>query len=367
MMAEGERTVAAIAAAVKKEKLPWVAGETELTGLSTAMQVAHLGLIVTPEENARLQAEHALAAAQEQQHLQAFGAPAAVDWRNNGGNWVTPVKNQGGCGSCVAFCSCSTIESAVKLKLQNAGYAIDLSEGFLQFCGGGSCGGWGLTSGLDFAKSTGVTDEACMPYNAPPDMNCAAKRCADWQNRLTKISSYTGYATMPARKDAIAGIGPVLAGMAVYNDFFAYTSGVYVKTAGSALAGYHCICVVGYDDAQQCWILKNSWGTGWGENGFVKVRYGQPDLLIDTSWMFYSVVPVVSAVWNYNLQVTQVYASRDAQNGWAYLQGLGWRRIQTGAADGVTNMLAVFAQAVTANRLVTVLADGNFVYQAYLL
>jgi Papain family cysteine protease len=266
----------------------------------------------------------------------------------------------------VSFCSCATIESAIKIKLKNPGYAIDLSEGFLQFCGGGSCGGWGLTSGLDYAKSTGVVDDACMPYAAPPDMNCAASRCSDWQNRLTKIASYTGYATADARKNAIATIGPVLAGMAVYSDFYAYSSGVYVKTSSAVLKGYHCICCVGYDDADQCWILKNSWGTSYGQGGFVKVRYGQPDLLIDSQWMMYSVVPVVGPAWSSNVAVLQAYASRDAQNAWAYFQNLGWRRIQTGAADGVTNMLALFAEAVTKSRPVTIYADGDFVYQAYL-
>ena len=301
-----------------------------------------------------------------------LGAPAAVDWRNKNGNYVTSVKNQGFCGSCVSFCSCATIESAVRIKLQNPSYAIDLSEGFLQFCGGGSCGGWGLTSGLDYAKSTGVTDEACMPYasstyNNGTDMNCGASRCADWQNRLTKIANYTGYATAAARKDAIANLGPVLAGMAVYNDFFAYTSGVYVKTANSALAGYHCICVVGYDDNQQCWIIKNSWGTGWGEGGFGKIRYNQAALLIDTDWAFYSVDVQIPLQWHSNITIAQTYASRDSQNAWAYFQGLGWRKISTGAADGVTNMLILFAEAVANGRPVTIYADGTYVYQAYLL
>jgi C1A family cysteine protease len=154
--------------------------------------------------------------------------------------------------------------------------------------------------------------------------------------------------------------------MAVYNDFFGYSSGVYVKSSSTSLAGYHCITVVGYDDNQQCWILKNSWGPGWGDGGFVRVRYNQPQLLIDTDWMFYSVVPVIQAAWHVNIAVSQVYASRDAQNGWAYLAGLGWRRIQPGAPDGVTNMLALFAEAVAKGRPVTVYADGTYVYQAYL-
>ncbi|MDQ3699795.1 MAG: C1 family peptidase, partial [Chloroflexota bacterium] len=336
-----------------------------LTALSDEEQKQRLGLIVTPEERQQLAAEYQRLAAQESQTL-AFGAPAAVDWRNNGGNFVSPVKDQGGCGSCVAFCTCAVMESAAKIKLANAAYAIDLSEGFLQFCGGGSCGGWGLTSGLDAAQSMGVTDEACMPYQAT-DMNCATSRCSDWANRLTKISSYTGYATMDARKNAIANVGPLLAGMAVYNDFFAYNSGVYVKTAGATLAGYHCITCVGYDDAQQCWILKNSWGTGWGDGGFVRIGYGQSDLLIDTGWQMYSAAVAIGAVWQHNVKVTQTFASHHTQNAWAHLHGLGWRKIQPGTADGITNMLALFAQATAQGKAVTVYVDGGSVYQAYLL
>jgi C1A family cysteine protease len=279
--------------------------------------------------------------------------------------YVTPVKNQGACGSCVSFCTCATIESAIRLKLKNPAHAIDLSEGFLQFCGGGSCNGWGLTSGLDFAKSTGVTDEACMPYQ-PTNMNCTASRCSDWQNRLTKITNYSGHATMDARKTAIATIGPVLAGMAVFNDFFAYASGVYVKTAGSTLAGYHCICVVGYDDSQQCWILKNSWGPNWGDSGFCRIRYNQSDLLIDSAWMFYSVDVAVQPMWQSNVTVTQTYATPHSQNAWAHFQNLGWRKIQTGSPDGVTNMLVLFAQARADGRPVTIYVDGDFVYRAYM-
>ena len=358
--------VSTVAAAVAQEELPWTAGSTALTALSAEERQGYLGLIVTEAELQRLAADRTRFAAQELTLAAAVGAPAAVDWRNkNGGNYVTPIKNQGGCGSCVAFCSCSTIESAIRVKLNNPSYATDLSEGFLQFCGGGSCNGWGLTSGLDFAKSAGVTDEACMPYQAT-NMNCGASRCSDWQNRLTKIANYSGHGTMEARKNAVAS-GPVLAGMAVFDDFFAYTSGVYVKTANTTLAGYHCISVVGYDDNQQCWILKNSWGPNWGESGFVRIRYNQAALLLDSDWAFYSVDVLIPLQWHSNITVTQTYASRDSQNAWAYFQGLGWRKIQTGAADGVTNMLLLFAEAVANGRPATAYLDGTYVYQAYLL
>lgn len=365
-MASNQVDVQAINAAIQAEGLTWTAGQTELTALTPDEQRQRLGLIVTPAELQRLAAERNRMAAQEQIMLAAgaFAAPAAIDWR--GGGYVTSVKNQGGCGSCVSFGTCATLESAVRIKLKNPSQNVDLSEGFLQFCGGGSCNGWGLTSGLDFAKSTGVTDEACMPYQAT-NMNCTTSRCADWQNRLTKIASYTGAATVEARKTAIATIGPVVAGMAVYNDFFAYQTGVYVKTAGSSLAGYHCICVVGYDDNQQCWIIKNSWGPNWGDGGFCRIRYNQPDLLIDTSWMFYSVDVIVQPVWYSNVAVDLVYATPHSQNAWASFPGLGWRKIQTGAPDGVTNMLVLFAEARANGRKVTIYADGTFVYYAYML
>lgn len=358
-------SISAISAAIQAEGLSWTAAPNELTALSLEEQRRHLGVIVTPVEMQRLTNETRMRAAVEVQALM-VGAPTSIDWRNNGGNYVTFVQNQGSCGSCVAFGTCATMESAVRIKLGNPNHNIDLSEAFCQFCGGGSCNGWGLTSGLDFAQSTGVTDEACMPYQ-PTDMNCTASRCSDWQTRLTKISSYTAHSTMAARNNAIATIGPVLAGMAVYNDFFAYSSGVYVKTASSSLAGYHSICVVGYDDTQQCWILKNSWGAGWGENGFCRIRYGQNDLLIDSSWSMYSVAIEIRAAWYSNIAVNQTYTSHHSQNGWAHLQGLGWRRIQSGSADGVTNMLALFVEARANGRNVTVFADGDYVYQAYLL
>jgi len=363
-VANGQTNVQAISAAIEREGLSWKAAPNEVTALPRAEQIKRLGVIVTPQEQQKLAADKRDAEAREKFGA-VVGAPVAVDWRNKGGNWVTSVKNQGGCGSCVSFCSCSTIESAVRIKLGNSNYGIDLSEAFLQFCGGGSCGGRGLTSGLAFAQSTGVTDEACMPYQAM-DLNCASSRCSDWQNRLTKISSYTSYATMQARKDAIANIGPVLAGLAVFDDFFAYSSGVYRKTAGSPLAGYHCISCIGYDDNQQCWILKNSWGAGWGDGGFVRIGYGQAELLIDTDWAFYSVAPNVQGGWIGGVTVTQTYASRDSQNAWAYFAGYGWRKIQTGSPDGVTNMLMLFAEAVAKNRTVTVYTDANFVFQAYL-
>jgi hypothetical protein len=77
-----------------------------------------------------------------------------------------------------------------------------------------------------------------------------------------------------------------MTGMEVNYDFFCYDGGVYKYDYGDFM-GNHAICVIGYDDAQNCWICKNSWGTGWGENGFFKIAYGQCGM--GTEFPFYAV------------------------------------------------------------------------------
>jgi C1A family cysteine protease len=350
-------SVSQISSMIEEEGLGWIAAETPLAKLSETQQKKYLGLKTTQAEIKASAAAVAKAAEEEVAAFEAgviFGAPTSKDWRSVGGkDYMTSVKNQLSCGSCVSFCSCAVIEANMRIKAQDHNLAVDLSEAFLQFCGGGSCSGWGLTSGLDFAKSTGVTDEACFPYQ-PQNMPCS-NRCSDWQSRLQKINSYAAHNSMQARKDAIANIGPVLAGMAVYSDFFSYSSGVYQKTSGSTLSGYHCICVVGYDDNQQCWIIKNSWGENWGNNGYCKIKYGQADLLIDSSWAFYSVDPDIQPSKGSG---TAKYVLVDDRFGstavlWAYAGG-AWRH-RVVAKDE----LAGLAQVVFSATRVDVWWDNN--------
>ena len=80
--------------------------------------------------------------------------------------------------------------------------------------------------------------------------------------------------TVDAIKNALNTYGPVNTTMEVYSDFFYYSTGVYHYTTGTYEGG-HAILIVGYDDANQYFICKNSWGTGWGEQGFFRIAYSE--------------------------------------------------------------------------------------------
>jgi hypothetical protein len=163
---------------------------------------------------------------------------------------------------------------------------------------------------------------------------------------------------MQARKDAIANLGPLVGGMAVFEDFYSYKSGVYQKTSGSKLLGYHCICVVGYDDNKQAWKIKNSWGTSWGEGGFAWIKYGQTDVLIDSSWAFYSVdtadvIPTKGSGQAKHLLVDKRFGGVAIL--WAYVDGAWKNRVMT-EAD-----LAGLSQVLFNANRVDVWWDGNLI------
>lgn len=203
--------------------------------------------------------------------------PPAFDLRNVGGkNYITDIRDQANCGSCVAFGCLATIEGAISWIKKTASPKIDLSEAHLYYCYGSKQGvtcntGWWPERALPYCVSQGVVDEPCFPYKTP-DQPC--KLCSDWAQRLTKITSFTKFTSPSPIKQWIYDKGPVVGCFIVYDDFFSYKSGVYRHVSGNQ-AGGHCIAIVGYDDTNRCWICKNSWGTSWGERGFFRIEYGQ--------------------------------------------------------------------------------------------
>jgi C1A family cysteine protease len=229
------------------------------------------GRVQARRESANFLARAALATA--------IGAPATFDLRDVGGrNYCTPVRDQGNCGSCVSFGVSATLEHVLRFSQRDPNLAVDLSEAHLFYCHGRADGrtcdtGWMPDRALTACVDKGVATEECYPYT-PGDQDCTGLD-PNWQNSRAVVTQWQGISGNPASmKRAIATYGSVVACLYVYQDFYAYRTGVYRQTSGE-LAGGHCITLTGYDDVQGCWIGKNSWGTGWGEEGFFKIAYGE--------------------------------------------------------------------------------------------
>jgi C1A family cysteine protease len=357
----------ALQAAIEKAGESWTAGATSVSELSDHEKRQRLGATPPDGEAGLAQRESASAlnrdgAASAERGVSA--APAAFDWRNvNGQNYISAIRDQGSCGSCVAFGSCATVEGTYRVQRGNPGLAVDMSEAELFYCiaraQGRNCGnGWWCDKGLDAFKTDGVVDEACYPYTAV-DQNCS-NRCADWQNRLTKITGWHAITGTAAMKDWLSTRGPLSTAFSVYNDFFAYKSGVYRHVSG-ALAGGHCVSVVGYNDAGGYWICKNSWGPNWGAGGFFNIAYGQCG--IDAQ--MWAVDGIVETGWLNNTKVVGLWAIDQDRNAWAYLNGIGWRRIAFDNDNIFVDMLTLLASAKLGKNTVNVYQEDGVIKQVY--
>jgi hypothetical protein len=270
-------------------------------------RVYSLGYVPSDEEPALFEREmiaRANLSLEYQYARTALMYPTSYDLRYvDGQNFITSVKDQGFCGSCVAFGVCAAVEGTLQVLRQDPYMNPNFSEAHLFYCLGGeqgrTCGnsvgtppteepnaGWWPGAALSAFQSTGVVDEECFPYTSPaspfdPTLPCTA--CEDWAGRVTRISSWTVLSVADDMKAWISGgNGPLVAAFTVYQGFMDYfrttnsPDAIYRKgTTPGRLLGGHCVCVVGYSDDDQCWICKNSWGPNWAASGFFKIGYGE--------------------------------------------------------------------------------------------
>ncbi len=207
--------------------------------------------------------------------------PKKWDWRNVGGkNYVDPARNQGGCGSCVAFASVGAVESHWSIQHGNGDLDLDLSEASLFFTSNRQCNsgdpnyGWWIPSALDFLVDEGVCYEQNYPYRP---VNQTA-HLVDGTERTFKIEGYDATSSQDQMKRWICEEGPLVTSYAVYADFLTFwragAPGIYSHVMGDYRGG-HAVLAVGYDDNQQCWICKNSWTPQRNNDGFFRIAYGQ--------------------------------------------------------------------------------------------
>jgi Papain family cysteine protease/Ricin-type beta-trefoil lectin domain/Ricin-type beta-trefoil lectin domain-like len=197
---------------------------------------------------------------------------------------VTPVRNQGGCGSCWAFAAMASFETATLLKNGGDAAALNLSEQQVVSCTGifNSCGGGFNNDAVSYICRNNVAEENAVMYTA---MNgtCGASRF-----NTTYRGRRWGWVgnSISEIKQAIVDHGSVATALWFSDELLAYGGGVYnLHNPPTLLATNHVVQIVGWNDALQAWLIKNSHGESWGEGGFGWIKYNINHIGFNCTWV----------------------------------------------------------------------------------
>ncbi|MEV4310984.1 C1 family peptidase [Actinocrispum sp. NPDC049592] len=272
--------------------------------------------------------------------------PARFDLRDvNGRDFVTAVRDQGDADTGAAFAVLAALETTAAYTRGVPSLTLDLSEAHL-LQGNAHAP---VEELFDHVASEGVTFEDYFPY---ADRESGAPN-PDWPNRMAKAVGVTDLTGDPAAiKQHLFSYGALAARLIVHEDFPAHGQGVYRATTD--VLGSQCVSLIGWDE--DSWIIKNSWGTDWGEGGFARIAYGEchieaypggrPSVLGCTSVYLRAWLPAQRAL--------RLFATANDANGWAYLEHLGWTHL-----SGGPHKLDVLTRAQATGRPVTPFVNGD--------
>jgi len=232
----------------------------------------------TPKELAALGGKKGYMPGKRSDVLLKKGAnPSSKDWRQTPAV-VTPVKDHGSCGSCWAFASTETVESA--FALSSGGSLLELGPQALVSCMANpdQCGGSGGCQGAIAELSFDFTAEQGLPLASDYAYTGQNTACEQY----TAAVVVDGYVKLPendadALETALANIGPIAVSVAA-GQFYLYGGGVFNGCTGATGTEVdHAVQAVGY--SQDYWLIRNSWGSRWGEHGYIRISRSKDNVI----------------------------------------------------------------------------------------
>lgn len=240
------------------------------------------------------------------------------DWRSHGK--VSPVKNQGGCGSCWAFGAMGAFEGNYAIVNNKI---IDSSEQHILNCSNaGSCGGGWPTNALENLKDEGTATESRYPYTAN-DLSCSINTPTPLHWGTWGYVNSSGNPSASEIKRDLCKYGPLSTTVRATSLFQAYTNGVFNENDTGSIN--HAVVIVGWDNTKGsngAWLIKNSWGTNWGDNGYMWIERGSNSIGNWSNW----VQTIDSRILAddclaHNVAQLQV---KKVKNRWKIIQGSRW-------------------------------------------
>ena len=233
------------------------------------------------------------AAVDEETRVAASKLPTSYDWRNvNSVNYVSPVRNQGQCGSCYSFASMAMLEARIRIMTNNALQPVFSPQDVLGCSeyAQGCDGGFPYLIAGKYGEDYGVVSEDCFPYKGH-DTQCEEKSdCLRWYTTNYRyIGGFYGATNDELMRLELIRNGPIAVGFEVLSDFTHYKGGIYRHTGledsfNPWVVTNHAVLVVGYgeEDGVKYWTIKNSWGENWGEKGFFRIVRGVDEVGIES-------------------------------------------------------------------------------------
>ncbi len=211
-------------------------------------------------------------------HYQCNPRAKSWDWRKHGING--PVKVQGDCGGCWAFTAVTMLESSFRLQKQGN---INLSEQFLINCVANGCEGGFSGKALTFTQKHGLPLESSVPFHGKANA-CELSKSGNYYTSTFGWVSPKKYSkgSVWDIKKALCRYGPIGSTLYATRSFLAYKGGIFDEKISKE--PNHAVMIIGWDNTKKAFLIQNSWGRDWGENGFAWIQYGSNRIGSYSQW-----------------------------------------------------------------------------------